>query len=291
MQLAARPKELKEVPARPSLSFQAFGPQGATTIVLLHGGGVGGWMWQPVIRRLPGYHCLAPDQPEHGGSRHIGPFSIELAAIKIAELIRDQASGGRACVVGLSEGAQIVVQLLAAAPGRVEKAVISSALLRPIPGLGWVSSPFLLTWMYRLSIAPFKANDWWIGLNMKHAAGIPDEYYPHFKQDFQETTESEFVNLMTANQRFRLPAGLQKATAPALVLAGRREYAAMIQSARDLISILPRAKGGLVSLGKKATRPQEHNWAMTAPELFAETVRAWIEEKPLPAAVGHLQGR
>lgn len=214
---------------------------------------------------------------------------MQLAAIKTAELIRDQTSGGRACVVGLSEGAQIIVQLLATAPERVEKAIISSALLRPIPGLGWVSSQPLLALMYRLSIPPFKASDWWIRLNMKYAAGIPDDYYPSFKKDFQEMTESEFVNLMIANQRFRLPTGLEKSTAPALVLAGRKEYAAMKQSARDLVSVLPGAKGGLVSLGKKATAAQEHNWAMTAPELFAETVRAWVEEKPLPAAIGHLE--
>jgi len=145
--------------------------------------------------------------------------------------------------------------------------------------------------MYRLSIPPFKASNWWIRLNMKYAAGIPDEYYPSFKKCFQEMTESEFVNLMSANQRFRLPTGLEKVTAPALVLAGRKEYAAMKQSVRDLVSILPDAKGGLVSLGEKATRTQEHNWAMTAPELFAETVRAWIEEKPLPAAIRHLESR
>jgi len=279
------------VSARPSLSFRTFGPQDATTIVLLHGGGVGWWMWQPVIRLLPDYHCLAPDQPEHGGSNQIRPFSMQLAAIKTAELIRDQASGGRACVVGLSEGAQIVVQLLATAPERVEKAIISSALLRPIPGLGWVTSQPLLALMYRLSIPPFKTSDWWIRLNMKYAAGIPNEYYPSFKKDFQETTESEFVNLMMANLRFRLPSGLDRATAPTLVLAGSKEYAAMKQSARDLAFVLPDAKGGLVSLGKKANAAQEHNWAMTSPELFAQTVRAWIEGTPLPAAIGHLESR
>jgi pimeloyl-ACP methyl ester carboxylesterase len=73
-------------------------------------------MWQPVIKQLPEYHCLAPDQPEHGGSRQIGPCSMELSAEKVSDLIRDPARGGKACLVGLSEGAQITVQLLATAP-------------------------------------------------------------------------------------------------------------------------------------------------------------------------------
>ncbi len=242
-------------------------------------------MWRPVSERVLDYHCIAPDQPEHGGSRDIQPFSIALAAEKTAELIRAEAHGGKAVVVGLSEGAQIAVQLLADAPEVVEKAVISSALLRPIPGLGWVNSPALLGGSYRLSIPPFRNVDWWIRLNMKYSAGIPDAFFLQFKADFQAMTEGEFVNLMIANQTFRLPTGLDKATAPALVLAGAKEYAAMKQSVRDLVAALPNARGGLVDLGPQSTLASQHNWALTAPESFAATVRAWVEGTALPSVV------
>jgi pimeloyl-ACP methyl ester carboxylesterase len=271
-----------------SLAFQAAGPQNAPTIVFLHGGGAGGWMWKPVIQRLPDYHCLAPDQPEHGGSRAIAPFRMPLAAEKVAELIRLQAHGSRACVVGLSEGAQITVQLLATVPEVVEKAIVSSALLRPIRGLGWMISPALLAWSYRVTIPPFRKVDWWIRLNMKYAAGIPEAFYPEFKQDFQEMSEPEFVNLMIANLTYRLPSGLEKAAVPTLVLAGKKEYPAMRQSVRDLVAALPNARGGLVNMGAKASLAMAHNWALTAPELFARTVRAWIEDQPLPEEIGYL---
>jgi pimeloyl-ACP methyl ester carboxylesterase len=265
-----------------SLAYQTFGPNTGPTIVFLHGGGVGWWMWLPVIQQLSDFHCLAPDQPEHGGSRSIAPFSMALAAEKTAELIRQQAHGGKACVVGLSEGAQITVQLLATAPELVEKALVSSALLQPIPGLSWANSRPLLTWSFRLFVTPFKNVDWWARLNMKYAAGVPAEFYPYFKKDFAEMGEAEYVNLMLANQAFRLPAGLEKAAAPTLVVAGHKEYPAMQQSARDLVAALPTARGALLNLGPKATLAQEHNWALTAPQLFARTLRAWIEEKPLP---------
>jgi pimeloyl-ACP methyl ester carboxylesterase len=268
-----------------SLSYKTFGPNNTPTIVFLHGGGVGWWMWQSVIKYLPDYHCLTPDQPEHGSNRQIAPFSMELSAEKVADLILQQAQGGKACVVGLSEGAQVTVQLLATAPERVDKAVISSALLLPIPGLGWVSSPALLAWAYRISIPPFRNVDWWIRLNMKYATGVPDEFYSCFKKDFQEMTESEWVNLLIANQLFRLPVGLEKVTTPTLVIAGQKEYDAMKQSVRDLVAALPHAKGGLVNLGKKSSMAKEHSWALTVPELFAQTIRAWIEEKPLPAEI------
>jgi pimeloyl-ACP methyl ester carboxylesterase len=268
-----------------TLAFQTFGPKTAPTIVFLHGGGAGGWMWQPVIKHLPEFHCLAPDQPEHGGNRQIGPFSMKLAAEKVAELIHDHAHGGKAYVVGLSEGAQITVQLLATSPECAEKAIVSSALLRPIPGLGWVSSPALLAWAYRLSVPPFLNNDWWIRLNMKYAAGVPDEFYSNYKADFQNMTESEFVNLLVANQCYRLPANLEKASTPTLVIAGKKEYPAMKLSVRDLVSALSCARGGLLNLGKNSSMTKEHNWAMTVPELFAQTVKAWIEEKSLPLEI------
>lgn len=273
-----------------NLVFRAYGTNNTTSIVFLHGGGAGGWMWEPVVEHLPEYHCIAPDQPETGGSRDIKPFSMALAAEKTAELIRTQAHGGKAIVVGLSEGAQVAVQLLATAPEVVEKAIITSALLRPITGLGWLNSPALLGWMYRVSIPPFRNADWWIRLNMKYAAGVPNEYFPQFKKTFQTITETEFVNMLIANQSYRLPDGLEKATASTLVLAGKKEYSGMKQSVRDLVAALPNARGGWINLAGTSTLASQHNWALTAPDLFAATVRAWNEGKPLPAVIVDLKG-
>ncbi len=276
------------MPTPSSLFFQSFGPASAPSIIFLHGGGVSGWMWQPVIERLPAYHCLAVDLPEQGGSRNIGPFSMALAAEKVGEVIRGQARGARATVVGLSEGAQATAQLLASAPELVERAVISSALLRPLPGASLLNSPAMLAWTYRLSVTPFKNSDFWIRLNMKYAAAVPEQFYPQFKQEFQAMTESGFVNLMLANQRFRLPAGLEKAAAPTLIIAGAKEYGAMKQSARDLAAALSNGKAVQLSLGAGSSMAKEHNWALTAPDLFAQTVRAWIEGSPLPEQLVNL---
>jgi hypothetical protein len=90
---------------------------------------------------------------------------------------------------------------------------------------------------------------------------------------------------MVANQNFRLPSGLDKVTAPTLVLAGQKEYAAMKKSMRDLVAILPNAKGGLINLVRRSSMAKEHNWALTSPKLFAETIKSWIENKPLPEEI------
>src|SRR5438132_14311643 len=99
-----------------NLYVQTTGLDAAPSIVFLHGGGGGGWMWQPHVAQLTDYHCLVPDLPEHGHNKDVRPFTMEGTAELIANLIRTQAHGGRAHVVGLSEGAQVIVALLSSAP-------------------------------------------------------------------------------------------------------------------------------------------------------------------------------
>lgn len=264
-----------------SLFLQESGSSTAPTILFLHGGGGGGWMWDTQVEALNDYHCLVPDLAEQGNSVNEVPFSIQGSANQIAEIIRTKAHGGKAHIVGLSEGAQIGVALLSLAPELVDHAIISSALVRPMPGASLIT-PGLIRFSYRISIPPFRNNDWWIRLNMKYAAGVPEAYYPQFKQTFQETTESGFTHVMIENQRFRLPAGLEKVHSPTLVVIGFGEYAAMRRSALDIAAAIPTAQAYAVHHTGKLALGEQHNWNMATPELFNETVRCWIEDRPLP---------
>jgi pimeloyl-ACP methyl ester carboxylesterase len=245
-------------------------------------------MWQPQVERLGDYHRLVPDLPEQGQSAHEQPFTIAGSAERVADLIRTRAHGGQAHVVGLSEGAQVTVALLASAPDVVERAIVSSALVRPIPG-AVLMRPGLIRWSYRLSVAPFKRVGWWTRLNMKRAAGIPDEYYPQFSRTYQELTESAFTNLMVENQRFRLPKGLERVTAPTLIVVGGREYATMRDSARDLAAAIPGARATEVVHARKLSVAEEHNWNLTEPDLFTAMIRAWITGQPLPTPLRPLR--
>ncbi|EKE22698.1 MAG: hypothetical protein ACD_6C00753G0003 [uncultured bacterium] len=267
------------------LFFKSLYEENKVTLLFLHGGGGAGWMWQPVVDRLTEFHCLVADLPEHGGSMQVKPFSMKLAALKAAELIREQAHGGKAIVIGLSEGAQVAVQMLADYPAVMEKAVISSALLLPMPGASMYSSRGLISALFKMSVPPFRNSDWWIRLNMKHAAGIPDAFYPQFKAGFQEMTESQFVNLMVANQTFRMPEGIEHANVPALIVCGSHEYKAMKDSARSLSSKLKCNQFFQINLGQGSGLANEHNWAMTAPQAFADTIRNWLSGQPLPGVL------
>jgi pimeloyl-ACP methyl ester carboxylesterase len=267
------------------LYFESTGSEDFPTIVFLHGGGAAGWMWRKQVQSLSNrYHCLVPDLPEQGQSVNSGPYTMERAVDLVAELILTQAHGKRAHVVGLSEGAQVVVALLSRHPDVVDHAMISSAILRPLPGSSMYTAG-LIKLMHRWFMEPLKNNDWWIRLNMHYAAGIPEEFYKEFKRSFQSTTEDGLTNMMLANLRFRLPPGLEQVKTPVLVVTGSKEYSQMKESARDLLKVLPNSRGITIDLGSKSTLAQEHNWALSASELFTQTLAAFIENRELPSGL------
>ena len=63
----------------------------------------------------------------------------------------------------------------------------------------------------------------------------------------------------------------------------------MDQSVRDVAAAIPGAQARLVHHTRKLSMAEEHNWSMTAPELFNQTVRAWIEDQPLPVELQELK--
>ena len=253
-----------------TLYAREIGPHDKPTLVLIHGGGLAGWSWQPQIERLTDFHLLVPDLPEHGGSMEEKPLTIAGAAERVAELIREKAHGGRAHVVGISLGGQTVVQLLAQAPDVVDHAMASGTLVRGFPGL-WMIRPML--WLSM----PFIAQPWMIRANMRNF-GAPEEFYEPFRQDMQHTTLDALAHIYEENFRFHLPAGLDRVTAPVLVVAGQKELKAIHDSARDLVKAIPGAKGYVVAGGM-------HTWNFQFPDLFAQTVRAWTQDQPLPAGL------
>lgn len=265
------------------LSARECGPATAPTICFLHGGGVSGWMWRPQVEALQdSYHCLIPDLPEHGQSAAIQPFTIADAAHRIAELIRERAHGGRAHVIGLSEGAQVTVQLLGSAPEMVDHAIISSALVHSLPGVGLLG-PRALALIFTLFAAPFQDSDWYVRLNMRYGNALPEQYFCEVREDTRRMTAASFTHMLLENQRFRIPVGLDQVQVPALIVAGQHESPVVRQSARDLAATLPAGQGYLVAFSKRAA--EEHSWNLRQPDLFNAVTRAWLTDQPLPPAL------
>jgi len=193
------------------------------------------------------------------------------AAHAVIDLIHRRAHNGRAHMAGLSLGAQTVVALLSQMPDVVDRALVSGALVHPLPGARWLYGLLGLTvrayMPFRNLDALVRANAW--------SYGIPSAYLESFREDTRRLTVDSFLRIMAGNLSFRLPGNLATVSTPTLVLAGQREYAAMRRSVRDLAAALPHGRGAIV-------QGAGHNWPMEMPDLFAEVLRAWVHSAPLP---------
>lgn len=102
------------------------------TIVFLHGTRLTGAQWAVQVAALDGsFHCLAPDLPGHGRAARV-PFTVDVAAARVAELIAAEGHGGRAILVGLSLGGYVAMAVAAGWPERVAGLAISGATAEPV---------------------------------------------------------------------------------------------------------------------------------------------------------------
>jgi len=257
-----------------SLYVREVGPASAPTIVLLHGGGVSGWMWDPQVEDLrKDYHLLVPDLPEHGRSKVEPLFSLQAAAECVADLIRTRAGDGRATVVGLSLGGQTVVKLLTLAPDVVDRAVMSGTLVQRLPGRALLRPAIALN-------MPLLKWDWLVRYQARRA-GIPPQYVERVKAEALATSLDTMVRIYQENMGVGLPPELARVHVPALVLVGEQEPCLSRSSARRLAHAIPGARGYVVpGVG--------HTWNLQAPELFNRTLRAWVSDQPLPPELAPL---
>lgn len=246
---------------------EEFGPKQAKSIVLIHGGGVSGWMWDRQVEDLSDFHCLVPDLPGQGKSKGIKTFSIKDSAQQMAELIKNRVNGGKAHVVGHSIGAQIVVELLATSPEVVDRAIINSALVRPIQGMVKLIKPTV-----KLTI-PLTRFNWFARLQAK-ALSIPNEYFDRYFEDSNTITAETLEEILVENASFSIPEGLECCTVPTLVLVGQKERRIMRHSAKDLILAIPNAKGYLV-------QGVGHGFSFNDPNCFNKLIRAWFTDKQI----------
>lgn len=239
----------------------------APAIVFLHGAGLSGRMWQPQMERLPDYYCLAPDLPEQGNSLHTGPFRLEDAAKQVVALIDEGVPGRRAHLVGLSLGADLVLAIMQIAPVAVDHVVVSAAA-----PLGKALGKVVLA----LATSPLSFIYLEKQFNMSaRMLGIPEAYRAMFCEDMLLAVNPAFTR-RSIEALMDLPQLLPRASeAPTLVVVGSKENGLAKQGAKRVVASLKHARGMVVP-------GVNHIWNLQAPDLFTDTVRAWIEDRPLP---------
>jgi pimeloyl-ACP methyl ester carboxylesterase len=257
-----------------SLYIKETGKSNDETIVFLHGDGIAGRMWDKQIESFSDYHCIVIDLPEHGKSSEIKPFTIKSSAEMIIDIIKKRARNKKAHIVGISLGAQIIVQILSTAPEVIDHAFISGAIARSVPP----TESFLKRLDHLIEIyVPVKNNNLLINSYMR-SYNIPRSLFSNFKESTCIIKPDSSSRIIKETMLFKMPDGLEKANIPVLVMTGEKDYRIVNESARNLLSILPNSK--------RASAPKSgHMWNMENPEMFNNALMAWITDNNLPENV------
>ena len=245
-----------------SMQYKEYGDANNPFMMFIHGGGVGGWMWDQQIHHFSHYHCVIPELMTHN------PFSIEQSAKELLLLIEKKANGKPVIVIGFSLGAQIAIQMLSLRPSLIDFTIINSALVIPSPTVERMLQPFI-----RLSF-PLIKNKTFAKLQAK-ALYIQEDYFERYYQESATMKVDTLIQILRENMSFSIPADFNKAQGKILITVGEKEKSNMRKSAKALVRSHPNSKGVLLkNIG--------HGVSLAQPAFFNRFVENWIKDGQLP---------
>lgn len=252
------------------LYFKETGNKESETIIFLHELNMAGWMWDVQPENLPEYHCIVPDLPGHGESQDAGSFTIDDAANQVIELIEQKSVNGKAHLVGMALGAQVVLQILSRAPKVANRVFISGALTNSTPP----SEPFneLLDYILEAYI-PVKDHHLSIGSYIR-CYGIPKDQRSKFTKSTRDINPESALNILKENLLFEMPDNLGDVPNSVLVIAGEKDCTVIKKCAQEIANKMHLQAYLAPGVG--------HIWNLEAPELFNQVLRAFLSGNPLP---------
>lgn len=235
------------------------GDPAAPAIVLLHGAGMGAWMWQPQLAPLAArYHVLAPDLPGTGAAVDQGPFTLARAAAAVAALIRTRG-GGRAHVCGLSVGAMVALQLAQAAPETLASLTLSAGQVHANPLL-------MIAQRVVMGFVPERA--FTESLPAAFERGYPD-MVEAARASARRTGKRGVLAVIHAAARADLRRALPRIAVPTLVLCGGDDRL-NLPAARQIAAAIPGATLRVIP-------GAGHVWNLEQPEVFTRTLLEFVQ--------------
>lgn len=241
-----------------------FGPEDSSPVLLLHGGGVAGWMWNSLRKTLePDYRVFVPDLPGHGKSAN-EPYGSHHETVNALHQQLLQDSSEPVAVVGFSLGAQLAIELASRYPKLVHRVVVVSAQAKTMPFTA-------LTLRALGAAAPLARNRSFARLQARELF-VPPELMEEYVDTSARITKTTLLAAVGDNMRFELPAAWSDYRGRAHVMVGRRERALMRESAAAIHAALPKSEIEIVD-------GCGHGIPLQCPEWFNRRVAGWLAEQ------------
>jgi 3-oxoadipate enol-lactonase len=233
-----------------------------STVVLVHAFGSSSRAWASQVRGLSGHHrVVAVDLPGHGDAA--GPFTLARAVACVRAAI-DEADE-TAHVVGISGGAVVALLTHLEHPARVSSLVLSGGLARTPR---WFA---LQRAIARITPEPLLAR-----MLQRAYAGGRSEHARAAGEDFRRCGKRTYMAGLAELSGVDLRPRLGRVTVPTLVLCGSNDRA-NIPLSKELAAGIPSAELRIIP---GAT----HLWNLQQPDVFTQTVAAFIDRVVSPRA-------
>lgn len=236
------------------------------SIILLHGGNVGNWMWEPQLEGLRGRHVITPDVIGFNTRAAERWPGLAGAADDIAAILRDRAIGGKAHVVGLSMGGVIAVHLAARHPDVIRSCMVTGAMMTGIRGLQRRLAELQLRawdrrWFWQMQAALFRI-----------PADAREQFIAAGRGVSAETAHGMYGEIFAGS----MPPGRFAYAGPMLAIAGERES----KDVRAAFSALERAMPQTRTWVAPGMR---HIWSIQDPALFTRTIVDFVDRDMVPS--------
>lgn len=235
------------------------------SIILLHGGNVANWMWEPQVDGLAGRHVITPDVVAFGarsGERWPG---LAGAADDIADIIRERAVGGRAHVVGLSMGGVIGVHLAMRHPDLIRSCMVTGAAMTGVGAL-------------ERRLAELQLRSWekrWFWSAQAALFRIPADSRELFISDGMRVDKDAAMRMYREIFDGAMPDGRFRYAGPMLAIAGGRESRSVAAAFPALAAAMPQTRTW--------TAPgMRHVWSIQDPDLFTRTIVDFVDRDVVP---------